>query len=172
MSSVSILKVNTFELVLSSGGRRFYTKHASIDTYLLNYEILPSGNKIFYEFNQQNQLVLIKETNASEKKVLAWIKLNYESGVHVDTSDGKTVDYHFQIDAPGCLLLTQILRSDSPNLNYTYQVVDGHGLLVKKELPEGRYVEIDYYFDGENKYKVRSVSTPAGAGETTTTLFS
>lgn len=124
---------NTFELILSSGGKRFYVKHPSIDTYLLSYEILPSGNKIFYEFDALGQLIFIKETNASEKKILAWIKLQYANSIHIDTSDGQTADYHFQMDASDRPLLTEVLRSDKPNLHYQYQIADGHALLRKSD---------------------------------------
>ncbi len=163
---------NFFELFLSSGGKRFYIKHPSLDIYLLHYEILPSGNKVFYEFDERGQLVLIKETNASEKKILAWISLQYENGIHIETSDGKSVDYHFHKDATDYTLLTDVLRSDKPNLHYQYETVDDQTLLLKKELPECRYVEIRYYMDKENKYKVRSVTTPAGLSGTVTTQFS
>ena len=161
---------NSFELVLSSGGRRFYVKHPSVDLYLLKLEVLPSGNKIFYTFDDRGQLVLIKETNAQEKKVLGWIKIEYGDGVHIDTSEGKTVDYCFQQDASGHTLLSQVIRSDKPSLSYQYKILNGRALLTKKELPEGRFVSIDYDANQENK--VSSVTTPATLDETTTTRFS
>lgn len=165
-------QTDSFELLLCSEGKRFYSKHPSLDIYFITQEILPSGNKIFYEFDEKGQLSLIKETNASEKKVLAWIKIQYGNGIHVETSDGKTVDYHFQQDSSGAHLLTEVNRSDKPHLQYQYQVVDNHALLLKKTLPEGRFVQIDYYTDKANQHKVRSVTTPASSRGTASTQFS
>ncbi len=161
---------NSFELSLSSGGKRSYVKHPSLDLYLLKLETLPSGNKIFYEFDDQGKLKLVKETNAAEERVLGWIKIEYGDGIHVDTSDGKTVDYHFQQTSSGHDLLSQVIRSDKPSLNYQYKVVGKRALLTKKELPEGRFVSIDY--DSHQENKVKSVTTPEGTSGTTTTWLS
>jgi len=161
---------NSFELTLSSGGKRFYVKHPSLDLYLLKLEVLPSGNKIFYEFDDQGHLTLINETNAAEKKVLGWIKLEYGSTVHIDTSDGRTADYHFLQDDSGQTLLSQVVRSDKPSVSYQYKVVNGRALLTKKDLPEGRFISVDYDLSQENK--VKSVTTSADVSETTTTQFS
>ena len=165
-------QTNSFELLLCSEGKRFYSKHPSLDIYFITHEILPSGNKIFYEFNEKGDLSLIKETNASEKKVLAWIKIQYGNGIHVETSDGKTADYHFQQDPSGAHLLTAVERSNTPPLQYQYQVVDTHFLLLRKTLPKGRFVQVDYYTDEANQHKVRSVTIPAGISGTTSIQFS
>jgi RHS repeat-associated protein len=160
---------NHFELLLSSGGRRVYVPSLStLGRYLLQRETLPSGNKIFYEYEGE-ALSLIKMTNASEEKVLSWIKIQYGPIIHIDTSDGKTVDYHFQQDLP---LLSEVIRSDKPSIKYQYRIVETQALLIKKDLPEGRFVKIDYYADGENKNKVESVTSPAGIGGTTSMRFS
>jgi hypothetical protein len=163
-------QTNSFELDVCSGAKRIYVKHPSVDLYLLSYEVLPSGNKIFYEFDEKGQLTLIKETNATEQKVLGWIKIQYGNGIHIDTSDKKTVDYQFQHNS-GIPLLTEVLRSDKPQLHYQYQVVDNHALLIKKELPDGRFVKLDYYTDKAKKCKVKTVTTPAGVRGTTSTHF-
>jgi len=163
-------QTNSFELDVCSGAKRIYIKHSSTDLYLLSYEVLPSGNKIFYEFDEKGQLTLIKETNANEKRVLGWIKIQYGNSIHIDTSDGKTVDYHFQQNS-GAPLLTEVLRSDKPQLHYQYQVVDNHALLVKKELPDGHFVGLDYYTDKTNKCKVKSVTAPASTNGATSTHF-
>lgn len=48
-------QTDSFELFLCSEGKRFYKKHPSLDIYVLSHEILPSGNKIFYEINNQGE---------------------------------------------------------------------------------------------------------------------
>lgn len=165
-------QANSFELLLCSEGKRFYVKHPSLNTFFLTHEILPSGNKLFYEFDEKGQLTLIKETNASEKKVLAWMQIHYQGDIHITTSDGKTATYHFQQDPTGVYLLTQVQRSHKPEVNYQYQVADSHALLCRKALPEGRFVEIDYISDRSKQYKVRSVTSPTGTGEDATIHFS
>lgn len=165
-------QIDCYELSLCSGGKRFYAKHPSLGTYFITHEILPSGNKIYYEFDEKGQLSFIKEMNASEKKILAWIKIQYGNGVHVETSDGKTVDYHFQQDSSGGCLLTSVERSHKPQVQYQYQVIDNHPLLLKKILPEGRFVQVDYYTDQANKGKVRSLTLPAGSKGVTGIHFS
>lgn len=163
---------DTFELHLCTEGKRFYAKNSTGNFYSITNEILPSGNKIFYEFNNKNQIELIKETNASEKKVLAWIKILYGNTIHLETSDGKTVEYQFQQDSTGVRLLTDVIRSDKPNLHYQYRVTGDHALLVRKTLPEGRFVAVDYFSDNANLYKVKTVTTPIRSEETSTTRFS
>ncbi len=150
---------NSYELFLSSGGKRFYAPSPSTsDLYLLQSETLPSGNKIFYEY-EGTALSQIKMTNASEEKVLSWIRFQYGPIIQVDSSDGQSVEYRFQQDLP---LLSEVIRSNKPSLKYQYQIVDDHPLLTKKDLPDGRFVKIDYYTGGENKNKVESVTTPSG----------
>lgn len=163
---------NCFELLLCSEGNRSYSKHPSLDVYFITQEVLPSGNKVFYEFDEKGQLSFIKETNASEKKVLAWIKIEYRNGIHIETSDGKSAEYHFIQDSSGAMLLSEVIRSHKPNLSYQYQVVGNQVLLTRKTLPEGRFVQIDYYTDKGQKNKVRSVTTPTGSGGMANVLFS
>lgn len=165
-------QTNSFELLLCSEGKRFYSKHPSLDVYFITQEVLPSGNKVFYEFDEKGQLSFIKETNASEKKVLAWIKIEYRNGIHIETSDGKSAEYHFSQDSSGAMLLSEVIRSHKPSLSYQYQVVGNQALLTRKTLPEGRFVQIDYHTGKGQKNKVRSVTTPAGSGGMASILFS
>lgn len=153
-------QTENIELSLCSEGRRFYSKNRLLNTYLITHEILPSGNKIFYEFDEKGQPTLIKQVNHAETKALAWIKILYgNTTVHVEASDGKTVDYQFVQDPAGTTLLTNVYRSDKPTINYQYKVIDNKALLLGKTLPEGRSTQVDY--NAENK--VRSVMTPVGS---------
>ncbi|MBM3191393.1 MAG: RHS repeat protein, partial [Chlamydiae bacterium] len=165
-------QTSSFELYLSSEGKRFYRQHPFLNTYFITQEILPSGNKIFYDFDEKGQLTFIKETNSSEKKVLAWIKIEYGQDIHIETSDGKSAEYHFIQETSGVRLLSEVMRSHKPCLSYKYQVVGDQALLIRKSLPEGRFVHIDYHTDDKQKNKVRSVTTPFGEGGAASVLFS
>lgn len=163
---------NSFELILCSQGKRFYSKHPILHVYVITHEILPSGNKIFYEFDEEGNLSSIKETNSSEKKVLAWIRIHYGNDIYIETSDGKTAHYQFQQDPSGVHLLTTVTRSDKPTLHYQYQVIDNHALLLRKTLPEGRFVQIDYYTEKVHQHKVQSITTPTVGREKASIEFS
>jgi RHS repeat-associated protein len=166
-------QANSFELVLCTGGKRFYEKNnQALNLYFLIREVLPSGNMLFYEYDQTGHLSQIKETNASNGKVLGWIKLQYGERISVSTSDGKTVEYHFQQNPSGFRLLTEVVRSHKPTVNYHYLVDDTSALLQKKELPEGRFVEIEYSSKNhENRHLVQSVTTPFSSTQNSTTHF-
>lgn len=165
-------QTDSFELLLCSEGKRLYSRHPSHDHYFITQEVLPSGNKVYYDFDEKGQLSFIKETNASEKKVLAWIKIEYRNEIHIETSEGKTAEYHFSQDSSGAKLLTEVIRSHKPSLSYQYQVVGNQALLTRKTLPEGRFVQVNYYADKEQKNKVKSVTIPAGLEEMAKVLFS
>ena len=113
----------TFELQLSSLGKRVYVKHPLLDIYCLIEETLPSGNKVVYEYDPHGRICFLKATNGQKTKTFGWIKIEYGDRVHVETSEGKSVDYSFQD-----LLLTEVTRSDQPSVRYQYQTKDGHAL--------------------------------------------
>jgi YD repeat-containing protein len=156
---------------LNNGSKRFYVSHPSLNLYTLEQEILPSGNKVFYEYDDHCRPKLIKMTETSEKKVLSWIRIQYDRTIHVDSSDGQTVDYQLEENSSGGNFLTKVIRSNKPSIQYQYRVVDESVLLVRKDLPEGRFTEVDYYTDKAHKNKVKSVTTPAGVSGTTSTQF-
>jgi hypothetical protein len=166
-----IQQSNSFELILNNGGRRFYVKHPSLNFYILEQEILPSDNKVFYEYDDLGHPTFIKMTNNSAQKTLSWIKIQYGSTIHVDSSDGQTVDYQLEEDSSGGHLLTKVMRSNKPSIQYQYRVIDGNILLTRKDLPEGRFTEVDYYTEKTHRNKVKSVTTPAGVSGTVTTQF-
>ncbi len=145
-----------FELTLCNGGKRFYYKHPTLNLYLLQKEILPSGNKIFYEYSEKPRFILIKLTNSKEDKTLSWIKIDNNQGVYVETSDGQTVDYQFDQNS----FLVKVIHSQKPPLTYHYQETDSHPLLIQKELPEGRIQMIKY--TQESPYRVVSITLPEG----------
>lgn len=100
-----------FELLLCNHGKRVYTKHPSHHCYLLERESLPSGNKIFYEYDEEGCPTTIKMTNAAEEKVLSWIKIEHGQVSRAETSDGKSIKYHFEGDQP---LLVQVSSTHKP----------------------------------------------------------
>lgn len=149
-----------FELILANQGRRDYLKHPSKDFYLLEKETLPSGNKIFYEYDQEGRPILIRMTNAKEEKLLSWIKIHYGKTTTVETSDKKGIQYHFDEDSFHRPLLTQVTRTHKPSITYQYQPTGNHPLLIRKELPGGQEVHIEYLADNAGKNRVHSLTKP------------
>ncbi|MCB1075530.1 MAG: hypothetical protein KDK59_08365 [Simkania sp.] len=142
-----------FELFLCSGSKHIYVK--SPNCYILEREILSSGNQIFYNYDEKARLKTITLVNSTAEKVLAWIKIRFDEFVYIEASDGQTVTYEFTNS-----LLSQAIRSHKPSVKYQYEVMDGSNLLTRKDLPDGQFVEINYYPDGVNKHKVQSIESP------------
>ena len=149
-----------FELILANRGKKDYLKHSSKDFYLLEKEILPSGNKIFYEYDQEGRPILIKMTNAKEEKILSWIKIQYGQTTIVKTSDKKAIQYHFDEDSFNRPLLAQVMSDHKPSIPYQYQPTGDHPLLIRKELVGGRGVHIEYLTDSAGKNRVHSLTKP------------
>jgi RHS repeat-associated protein len=152
-------KGDTCELSLGDGSKRVYQRVNDLPLqllgeeitpimaaqvidpayFLLVQEVLPSGNRLFFSYDEDHHLIAIEMKNPSGKP-LSWIHFSYEFGenksqVYITTSDNRELTYHFITDQ-----LTQVSGSHSIPVTYEY---DGN-FLVKKILPEGRFVEIAY----------------------------
>ena len=164
-------KGDTCELSLGDGTKRIYQRVNDLPSqllgeeltpimaaqvidpayFLLIQEILPSGNQLFFSYDEAHHLIAIEMKNPSGKP-LSWIHFSYEfaenkSQVYITTSDNRELTYHFV----AWNQLTQVNGSHSIPVTYEY---DGN-FLVKKILPEGRFVEIAYQ-DG----KVQALKGP------------
>lgn len=148
-------KLDRVEVNLCSLGKRFYEKIPGGNGYRITHEILPSGNKIFYEFDGGGRLTGLKETNGAEKKTLAWIRISYENGMLIEGSDRQTVHYLFDGESG---LLTRVVSSSHPEVAYCYKNDQGHSLLIEKRLPEGATTQIEY----DSSLKVRRITDPEG----------
>lgn len=163
-------KGGTCELSLGDGTRRIYQRVNALPSellgeeltplmvaqvidptyFLLIQEILPSGNQLFFSYDEAGHLIAIEMINSSGKP-LSWIHFSYEiaenhSQIDITTSDNRELTYHFVANQ-----LTYVSGSHCIPVVYEYD----SNLLVKKVLPEGRFVEIDYQ-DG----KVQALSGP------------
>ncbi|MDX8430226.1 MAG: RHS repeat-associated core domain-containing protein (plasmid) [Candidatus Algichlamydia australiensis] len=68
--------------------------------FLLKEEILPNGNKIFYEYDSKSHLrkILITGTNDKENKKIeyGWITISNRPGIKtIETSNGQSITYYF-----------------------------------------------------------------------------
>ncbi|MBM3197969.1 MAG: hypothetical protein FJZ58_01780, partial [Chlamydiae bacterium] len=154
---------NGCELTLGDGTKRIYEQVDTLSSfilggesipqvalqmiapsyYLLTREILPSGNQLFFFYDQEGNLVSIEMKNANHK-ILSWIHFFYEFQekgcvVHMKTSDLKELTYRLTLEND-IYQLTHVSGSHCISIIYEYNQ-DG---LVKKKLPGGHFVEIAY----------------------------
>jgi len=134
----------SFELPTDGDGKRIYKKHPSMEFYILEKEVLPSGNHVLYDYDELGQIVLVKMTNSSEEKIFSWIAFKYEDCITVETSDGKHLEYRFNSS-----FLHEVIRSEKPTLRYHY---DTKGHLIKKEFLKGYGMEISYDKKGKVQF--------------------
>lgn len=134
------------ELTLDDGTRRFYKRVEHIATdilgeelvplmgaelnnpqfYLLQTEILPSGNQIHFTYNEQGHLSRVELRNTLGK-TLSWIQLLYRLSevhcvIHITSSDGKRLDYEF-IKSSDQFRLVHVTGSHCIPASYEYHKV-------------------------------------------------
>ncbi len=160
-------KGDTSELVLGDGTKRIYQKVEKLPSlilgeeltpimaeqvidpefFLLAQEILPSGNQILFSYDNEGHLIAIETKNWNLTKTFSWLHFTYEFQkdgclVHVETSDSRELTYHLSLEN-NAYQLTKVEGSHCIPVSYDY-----NQNLVKKTLPEGRYIEIEYH-DGK-----------------------
>ena len=175
-------KGDACEMTLGDGTKRIYKKVEQLpsllfgeeltpsmagqmiepESFLLSHEILPSGNQLFFSYDAEGHLISIEMKNKSGTKIFSWIHLDYEfqgtsCHVHIKTSDARELTYHFAL-VNGIYQLIQVKGSHGMPIAYEYRDV-----LVKKTLPEGRFIEIDYQ-DGKVK-TLKGPSSQSGKAE-------
>ncbi|MES2198700.1 MAG: RHS repeat-associated core domain-containing protein [Chlamydiota bacterium] len=169
-------KGNLCELLLGDGTRYIYEQVQNLPSDLLGEELipvialqvlepkyyklvqenLPNGNYLFFSYTEKGHLASIEMKNSKQSKILAWIRFTYlfndsKCTLHITTSEEKTVLYHLE-KVNGCYQLKEVFGSHIIPVCYEYT----NGLLTRKNLPEGRYSEIEYYKDG----KVKALKSP------------
>ncbi|MDX8430635.1 MAG: RHS repeat-associated core domain-containing protein [Candidatus Algichlamydia australiensis] len=105
-------KKKTYEISFGDGTKRIYKRTrisrkrpsrvdlpnkriAAGKLFLLNEEVLPNGNRIFYEYDNGNNLrkILITSCNKTE---YGWITIRNEPGIKtIETSNGQSATYYF-----------------------------------------------------------------------------
>ena len=153
----------TCELVLGDGSKRIYQKAENVPSSILGEELiplmaaqvvepeyfqliqetLPSGNHLFFSYDDDGHLASIEMKNNPETKVVSWVHFTYEfqgdqATINIQTSDRKNLEYYFNV-IEGAYQLTDVKGSHLIPVSYNYQ-----GALTKKILPNGRFTEIAY----------------------------
>lgn len=122
------------------------------------------GREIRYEYDQEHRLAGIKVEGS---KTLQWMQLSYPnddgSTCDVKTQDGQSLTYRFNDKA----LLEEVKSKGLPICAYRYQTHSAHQrpLIVRREKPEGRYLQIEYDASG----RVAALYAPLGDDATPVT---
>lgn len=170
-------KENLISLHCADGTKRRYRKSKE-DTFLLQQEDLPNGNKIHYRYGEDNRLASIDTVNGVSGTRYAWCRFHYEGPAHkthdftIETSDGRHLSYKFS-------------RKEKHGVKYFLKEVNGPELPPEKEeysgrhdhierrvtarcLPDGRKVGVEYYAPytsyqiGDQEVDIGGLNHPAG----------
>lgn len=185
-------KQDTCELTLGDGTKRIYQKVTAVSTeifgeeiasdlvgkitqpqyFLLQSEILPSGNVILFSYNEKGHIASVEIRDASQKKAHSWMQLDYLFNdklccITVTTSDEKKLTYNFEKIAAGkqsFFILKEVKGNYGIPVSYDYEIKGSNCYLAKKRLPEGRFLEIEYDEEGRVK-NLKAPSATSGKSE-------
>lgn len=158
----------------NGGIKQYDISQGFLTKYRLKQEVKPDGNKIKYKYlknkihknnirpHTYDVLYSVEAVNQEDKGTgsLQYVPIDrddFRKFPHQDViaCDGRQVRYHFKMtskhDKRLDCLLTKIERTNAPTESYEY--IEGErdlGLIGRKELPEGRFLEINYYQKGDN----------------------
>jgi RHS repeat-associated protein len=150
--------------------------------YLLQWERLPDKNMICYDYKGK-EIASIRSTNPDTGMTYAQANFYPEKGKHtqflaITTSDGKSVDYHFEKNRLGTdwIKLTAVHSTAAPAENISYYDHIHSGAQIKRvSTDDHRCFEVDYYEykqnkelkkDPSNRSKVKYLKAPIGQDPT------
>ena len=153
-------KKNTLQVTASNGTKRNYEKvlarsigplgspvSEQNNCYRLTSEELPQGCFIYYLYDSNGWLAAI-QMKSKKGRLFATLSFTYEDqAIHVFSEKLKLVSYYFQNGK-----LSSVTRAQKQDISYEYC----QSRLVRKELPEGRFLAIDYNEEG----KVKALTAP------------
>jgi len=118
--------------------------------FLLHREKKLNGNQIVSDYYETTLLTTIRSVN-SQGLGLCGVTFHYDlEKVEICTSEDKKITYLFKLrkeKEKKRLYLTEVVRPDAPKETYIYDesIKDLHIPLIRKEKPNGRCLEIEYY---------------------------
>lgn len=157
-----------------AGGTRIFQKQSD---FRIIHESKPTGNSLRYSYQQKSEspfaISLVNRANKVVDQILLDPindkLLRKTRSYQIHSKNGKWVRYHFSFDSKHSYTLDSVDHCDAPTEKYAYyyfsQEVGGLQTIWKKMLPDGRYLEADYYNAGQctiagQCVKIRSVDDP------------
>ncbi|MES2198847.1 MAG: RHS repeat-associated core domain-containing protein [Chlamydiota bacterium] len=135
----------------------FGNKVSIHNTYLLQKEEFPNGNKIIYEWPKKDKDVWqIRSCNPTEDITYAWIRFHPKIGVKdrsnadygIETSDGRHFEYKY-FEHTGFFLLKEVSSDEKPTETIHYLTCNGKKLLNAITWPSNRSIQFTYYTPGD-----------------------
>jgi RHS repeat-associated protein len=187
-------KQETCELILGDGTKRIYQKVKTVPPeifgeeialnlavkltqpqyFLLISETLPSGNVILFSYDEKGYITSVEMKDTAQKKTHSWMHFGYDFNprscrITVTTSDEKKLIYEFEkltLGKQAIFVLKDVKGNYGIPISYDYAIKGSNNcFLIKKRLPEGRFVEIEYDDIGRVK-ALKGPSTLSGKPET------
>ncbi|MBS0620996.1 MAG: RHS repeat protein [Verrucomicrobia bacterium] len=127
--------------------------------FLLESELLPTGNKVVYNYDHEDRLTSIRTTSPNGAKTYASATFHYHHkhkdsspDVDIHTSDGRVLRYRYE-NKHGRFLLSSVASPEVPEESIMYHPTASWGgiLLSRRSLPDLRYCDAEYYTIGEHK---------------------
>lgn len=167
------IKYNNYCEVTSGGGdfRHFNKSKSNGYGYDLSFETRANGRYFSYRLNEINFLEKIEAFNKKNGVRYAFVNIpkeNYKNfkkvpQFEVYTSDNRMIRYSFLIEVSqrenvhwGSHYLSKVTSTHRPEECYTYK----NGRVVKKSLPDRRFIEVEYY-----QGRVKTIKAPVGSIE-------
>jgi RHS repeat-associated protein len=135
-----------------------------VEIYLLSERKFPSGNRCLYTYDQRGCLTKIEVRNAALENLLNQALFSYsEDGsiVKVSLADKRTIIYEY--DSRGRLVRCK--RADGFESRYAYK--GSSHLLIREEMPEGRFVNLLYTQKKDGNFQVAQLTRSCSSGEDT-----
>lgn len=155
------------ELHEESGEILFYKRSSSSSkraSYDVNRILLSNGCSIAYDYDYKERISRITSTGKNENSLshIQWIyPTNFQSTPKLTllSSDGRKICYTYQKQESyddkdhRRFCLKSVHRNFGPEISYDYRYASKHSMerMVKKNLPDNRYLSVNYYEEGKNK---------------------
>jgi RHS repeat-associated protein len=150
-------------LTTGDGYHRFYVEKSAYEyPYILKHERLPNGCLIQHEPEREDKGISLRNGSNKELSFLFSPATGVPYVRMMQGSDGRWVKYYCQ-RADGRSFLRHVEGSDIPHHEYDYTDY-GRGSEPKisaKKLPEGRFLQTEYYREGMNQNADISIYIPS-----------
>ena len=169
-------KQRRYQLVSPGGDTLNFYKKKSSSKYFLSEIHQSNGCKLLYDYEDD----MVNRVSSHDRQgrltgeatILHSVPSKKQKRVTVKSDDGREVIYNISREESKHrsgseghrYCLSSVEKNFGPTTRYEYKYIGNHRRekLIHKELPNNRYLNIDYYNHGDNKGRVKSLSAPVG----------
>ncbi len=133
---------------LPDGTRRYYKKSEDKDAVVnVKEEKRPNFTSLEFDYHKRNfKLSPIKKIEAKGRSKMNWLTFNRnhkKNRAEVKSSNGKTARF-YSFKKNGLYYIHTVESSDNPKEKFSYTDAGKYYCIDKVELPEGRFLEVEY----------------------------